>query len=149
MTMSRSVDRNSPPADRLREAARTLRKRAKWASPTADPYPGGWSGFGTVKNGLQRSAMYSGPARDGYRTGTVVSVNENCDDCVPMSDADARYIESVHPGVGLALADMIEGAIQYAEEWGLSEGPLVTEALAVADQILGISADVALAELTP
>jgi hypothetical protein len=141
------VDRSTPPAERLRRAAEILRDAASNAAPGADPYPGGWSGFGLVEGGLNRSALYAGPGVDGYRTGVVVEVTEDCDECIPMSQADATYIGLLHPAVGQAVAGLLDEAIQYAEsELCRGDWPMLLRALDVADQILGIPAEVALVE---
>ncbi|GAA0720163.1 hypothetical protein Drose_06450 [Dactylosporangium roseum] len=139
------VDHTAPPAERLRAAAKRVRDAAGKATPGADPYPGGWSGFGDPDR--HRSALYAGPGVDGYRTGTVVEVKEDCDECVPMSQEDADYIGMLHPAVGHALADLLDEMVQY----GLSPlcdpaWPPFVKAVATADQILGIPAELALAE---
>lgn len=145
---------NASTADRLRAAATTLRECAQAATPPADPYPGGWSGFGIGNNAgpmfggeLWRSALYGGPAEDGYRTGTVVEVKEDCDrnncGCAPMSQADTDYIATMHPGVGLALAAWLERQAYGAATRG--DDTADPYAVDVADEILGVPADRALA----
>ena len=83
--------------DDLREAAKLLRQRAEaaskgaWPAPERDDNPGdeGWWVF----NGL-------------------VGMREHAVACVPLynptAEADATYIASVHPLVGLALAAALE-----------------------------------------
>jgi hypothetical protein len=153
------MNHNMPAADRLRKAARILRQRATAATPPADPYPGGWSGYGITdhtnpqRGELYRSALYAGPAEDGYRTGVVVEVKEDCDaaccGCIPMSQADSDYIATVNPGVGLVLASALDNAAgnaDYATSHGFGQAGLTADLLTVADQILGLPAEQALAE---
>jgi hypothetical protein len=97
------------PADELREAARRMRDTALAATPSADPLPGGWAGFGTDADTLGRSMLFGGPAENGYRTGTVFSTDGRCDECVGPSDADVQHIASWHPAVALAVADWLDG----------------------------------------
>lgn len=104
-------------ADRLREAARVLRERAEAATP------GPWYAakeFGHV--------IFSGTGSD-----DDVAVTEDFDVA-----ADATYIATMNPTVGLTVADLLDRwAAHYEPIW---QGPHVpwelAEALKVADAIL-------------
>lgn len=85
-------------ADRLREAARVLRERAEEATP--------------------------GPWRDEYsgRTGPVVmdAASRNALDHVAKCShfrgrSDAAYIATMHPGVGLLVAELLDESAGHAE----------------------------------
>lgn len=98
-------------AARLREAARVLRERAEAATP------GPWEMFRDpigihVESGGERGLI-----------------------------ADAVYIATMHPGVGLALADWLDTAANNAERngWmaGYTEAMRGTSAVRIADLILG------------
>lgn len=142
-----TLDHLTPPADRLRAAANLLRQRATAATPPADPYPGGWSGFGSAEPLSNWSAIYGGPAVEGYRNTTVMSTDEHCNDCQAPSPEDVQYIATVHPGVGLALADLLDGIAMTMPPLGsMPLIPWQREALAVADAILGIPAAKALTD---
>lgn len=104
-------------ADRLREAARVLRERAEAATP------GPWCD------------EYSG------RTGPVVmdAESRNALDHVAKCShfrgrIDAAYIATMHPGVGLALADWLDYA---AATLPACDCQWPHEPFAVADLILG------------
>lgn len=96
------------PADELREAARRMRDTALAATPSADPLPGGWAGFGTDADTLGRSMLFGGPAENGYRAGTVFYTEGRCDECTGPSDADVQHIAGWHPAVALAVAGWLE-----------------------------------------
>lgn len=144
------VQRRTREAKHLRTAAQHLRDAARNATPSADPFPGGWLGHGHVEGGLYRSALYGGPTVDGYRTGVIVEVAEGCDaGCVPMSEADTAYIGRIHPAVGLAVAALLDEAAGYAElQPHRGDWTLVNQALAIADEIMGVPAERALAEVS-
>lgn len=103
--------------DDLREAAELLRTRAEAATrgpwqraadhPAAsDQYPA--NGFGYWSGEYARCVSYSG-------TGDGVE-----------ADLDAIYIVTVHPGVGLALARLLDEHADSVEEDG---GQVVTSAV--------------------
>ena len=84
-------------ADTLRRAAAVLRERAEAATP------GPWEGY------------YDDSSRpfwgvNTYRTGDQVAMHD-LDDCYEerhgVGGSDAYYIATMHPGVGLALADWL------------------------------------------
>lgn len=107
-------------ADRLREAARVLRERAEAATP------GPWCD------------EYSG------RTGPVVmdAASRNALDhvakCSHFRDrSDAAYIATMHPVVGLALANWLDAQADTTCDCGVDEF-----ALAVANLILGTARNV-------
>lgn len=135
------------PADELREAARRMRDTAQAATPSADPLPGGWAGFGTDADTLGRSMLFGGPAENGYRTSTIFSTAEErlCDECTGASDADVQHIASWHPAVALAVADWLDYA---ADKWGdtdpmfIGRGVHVDAALKVARSYLGTTEQV-------
>jgi hypothetical protein len=101
---------DTTPADMLRHAAILMRERAQAATPSANPQPGGWSGFGTgnTATGSNWAAIYGGPAEDGYRVGAVLTTDEFCDACTGPSQADVQHITSWHPAVALAVADWLD-----------------------------------------
>ncbi len=133
------------PADRCRRAARQLRDAAAAASPSADPYPGGWSGWGTGSTPDDNwTGIYCGPAVDGYRTGVVLSTDPSCDACSGPSAADVAYITTVHPAVALAVADLLDTTAEWVG--GAATSAQALTVLAIADQVLGVSAARALAE---
>lgn len=128
----------------LREAARLMRARAEKAtpSPTGEPY--GWAGH----SGAIGAAIYGGPSVDGYRTSTVLAVEEGCTACRQPTDADVQHMASWHPAVAVAIADWLDAAAQreqehrqrsahyaYAEP---TEGDEVYGALIVARAYLGV-----------
>ena len=76
-------------ANRLREAARVLRERAEVATP------GPWTVAGPYKSG----ALYL--ANDDI--GATVAKFET-----PRRDENVRFIATLHPGVALALADLLD-----------------------------------------
>lgn len=132
------------PAERLRAAATRLRDTASEATPSADPLPGGWMGFGYDGDFHGRTMLFGGPAEYGYRTGTIFSHDpQDCEgSCSGASDADVQYISTVHPAVGLALAEMLDRAAgEFLGGW--TDSPVAEAALAVADAVLGAPVEVA------
>ncbi|AKU15779.1 hypothetical protein [Luteipulveratus mongoliensis] len=99
-------------AERLREAAKVLRERA--AAATAGP----WYSDPTLYN-----VVFSGRG-----SGDDVAVSEDFD-----KRADAEYIATMHPGVGIGMAKLLD---ERAESWRL-DVDYDTDALALADLILG------------
>lgn len=92
-------------AELLRRAAAEMRRRAEAATPSGE-YPTGWAG--AVADGGD-VWLFGGPTEDGYRTGTVLHHDESCDaGCCPPSSADVEHVASWHPGVALAVADLLE-----------------------------------------
>ena len=111
-------------ADRLREAARVLRERAEAATP--GPWlhiPASVCGPGTLGGGM------TGDPEEHVYMG-----NQH-------PPEDAAYIATMHPGVGLALADWLDTAANNAERngWmaGYTEAMRGTSAVRIADLILG------------
>ena len=113
-------------ADRLREAARVLRERAEAAtSPPWEARPGPLEGHWVAGLGGMPCRPIPGL----------------------IEDEDAAYIATMHPGVGLALADWLDGAASNAEfmqaviDTGRADNPDAslarTKADDVADLILG------------
>ena len=128
-------------AERLTAAADLLEQRANAATPPADPHPGGWA-YGFTSTGWV--AVYGGPAEDGYRSGTVFEFKDeaDCEECIRPSVADADYIVTVHPGVGLALAAWLRAESESRAEFERFRAPRVLTDLsraadATADAILG------------
>ena len=110
-------------ADRLREAAKVLRERAERVTP------GPWEAF--------RRGDADGPF--GVCAETVGDLDQ--DVYYGSGRADAIYIATMHPGVGLALADWLDTAANNAERngWmaGYTEAMRGTSAVRIADLILG------------
>ena len=105
-------------ADRLREAAKTLRQRAEAATP------GPWIAEYSKKSGHCVIDAESRNALD-----SVVRATHFRD------VGDATYIATMHPLVGLALADWLDAV---ADDYAIAQyGYWSTRALAVADAILG------------
>lgn len=120
-------------ADRLKEAARVLRERAEAATPKGHTHP--W---------LYTDATYGDPA-DGPTHVAVTCCGANgvevrhflhADDGSHETSETARYIATMHPGVGLALADWLD---VEADEQEVLGGSTEAGAMAhrVADLILG------------
>jgi hypothetical protein len=118
--------------DDLREAAKTLRERAEAATR------GPW--LRAADHSLARGQYADNDLGwwDGEYAAPVGSTGDGDE-----ATADARYIATVHPGVGLALADWLDKA---AEAWPLDlaapprdprDRAMLYEALAVARLILG------------
>ena len=95
-------------ADKLREAAKVLRERAEAATP------GPW-----VQNG--NNGIHT-------RVGACVATTAQHND--GRRKADAVYLHTMHPGVGLALADWLDDDFMH------QHGP-TEHAIALADLILG------------
>ena len=122
-------------ADRLRQAARVLRERAEAASE------GEWRPFRSGLKGVDAAWIVdSGPT---FIASTQIDSERG--------KADATYIATVHPGVGLALADWLDAIGAYwalveesgepardADGWEVSfDETLDSHALRIADLILG------------
>lgn len=110
-------------ADRLREAAKVLRERAQGTSWV--PECGGW----WRPEDQPRRRL---PAQ-------VAEADVNVAECHYPPNAD--YIATMHPGVGLALADWLDTAANNAERngWmaGYAEAMRETSAVRIVDLILG------------
>ena len=110
-------------ADRLREAARVLREDATAATHGA---PGPWRTW--ITSDRKWTIV------DSNSHGTLAPAR-----CV--DDDVATYIATMHPGVGLALADWLDTAANNAERngWmaGYTEAMRGTSAVRIADLILG------------
>lgn len=103
------------PADTIRRAATVLRERAQaahWASP---------SPWAVTDEHVVRCA-------------DRMIVADRSDTDHPAERADLPYIATVHPGVGLALADWLDSA---AERWDTIRAYEGIHALAVARTVLG------------
>lgn len=129
------IDHNSPPADRLRAAADILRERAD----DCYPFDGPWR---------------HDPVRQWPVVGQIHTDNDDPHGLIAelwSSTECGQYIATVHPGVGLALADLLR---VHANLWDASQAAAReafevfagSDLLAVADAILGIPAARALAE---
>jgi hypothetical protein len=94
-------------ADLLREAATTLRERAEAATP------GPWSHYpDTFRTDIPVHRLGSNAAQDAGGVGDVgLTPAEH-----PHGFADAAYIATVHPGVGLALADWLDDVAAELEQ---------------------------------
>lgn len=114
-------------ADRLREAARVLRERAQAA--TSGPWEASTSTNPTYV------------AQVGHLAERDPSYIAACGPASVGGDHAASYIATVHPGVGLALADWLDTAANNAERngWmaGYTEAMRGTSAVRIADLILG------------
>lgn len=107
-------------AERLREAAALLRERAEAATP------GPWH----VDPETHRFATIEGPhVRHSAPNYTTAVITHGW-------DSNVEYIATMHPGVGLALADWLDSIAEWIEGRPFST-PTNSHALAVADQILG------------
>lgn len=109
------------PADELRAAAERLRRDAE-AAHRASPAP--W----TVTD--ERVVRCADDMIVADRSGTDH----------PAERADLPYIAAMDPAVGLALADWLDIAVDYAERWppdAQTNSPFRVGALAVARTILG------------
>ena len=108
-------------ADRLRQAARVLRERAEAATP------GPW-----LTHDEDGDPYIAPPA-----TGALLITAHPLE----VARANAAYIATMHPGVGLALADWLEAQADLSER-GYTQDPRYLAALALADLILGGGPDV-------
>ena len=111
------------PADELRTAATRLRERANAATP------GPWSADSSIPYGHRVGSS--------DETNWVAWTGEHGED---GSEADARFIAAMHPGVGAALADWLDIAVMYAEKWPpdlQTNSPFRQGALVVARAING------------
>ena len=92
-------------ADKLREAAKVLRERAEAATPGPwywePPSPDDWPS-------ADESLMSSGAASKHGGDEVVLSGWGHDASGISGSDADRAYIATMHPGVGLALADWLD-----------------------------------------
>lgn len=124
-------------ADKLRQAAKVLRERAESATP------GPWEAY-------RRNHPLYGPIFGLHNIDPVADLIDG--DVVESQDVaagDVDYIATMHPGVGLALADWLDTV--GADEWAHGPSCLIPcdecdddpyapharRALAVADLILG------------
>lgn len=115
-------------ADRLREAAKVLRSLAEVGDARNYPLP--WS---YADEDVEGFISFRVECRDG-------DVVENVD------ELQARWFTTMHPGVGLALADWLDAFAlidEHNAKWwvvasrGFIDTPGMSKALAVADAILG------------
>ena len=112
-------------ADRLREAARVLRERAEAARDALGTAP--WTFTGIGWNNVQ------GTTYDGGNGGTELAST--------ITEETAAYIATMHPGVGLALADWLDGAASNAElmqaviDTGRADNPHASLARPKADDV--------------
>jgi hypothetical protein len=93
-------------ADQLRQAAATLRERAGAATP------GPWGSWGQhIVKDTGRHTCGTGP--DGH----FGAHEPGCglDDLGQTATEDAAYIATVHPAVGLALADWLDATARTGE----------------------------------
>ena len=106
-------------ADRLRQAARVLRERAEAATP------GPW-----LTHDEDGDPYIAPPA-----TGALLITAHPLE----VARANAAYIATMHPGVGLALADWLEaeGKVYYTPDGVGSADPVTRAAHRLADLILG------------
>lgn len=108
-------------ADRLREAARVLRERAEAASE------GEWWPYRTVPSDLDAEWIVD--------SGLTFICSTHIDS--ERGRADATYIATMHPVVGLALANWLDAQADTTCDCGVDEF-----ALAVANLILGTAHNV-------
>ncbi|MFB7845483.1 hypothetical protein ACFC34_00405 [Streptomyces sp. NPDC056053] len=133
------ADKATEPADEMR-AADTLRNAATWLRHAAKSAHGA------------SPAPWSHDYQCAYSWNGLIVADRSCasDDGHPEQERDLPYIATMHPGVGLALADWLDetaryaslyisltiattGALPAAEEYD----SLTRRALAVARQIIG------------
>lgn len=93
----------------LSKAAETLRKRAEAATD------GPWIPFGTSIGVTVKGCTCAGTA-PGYPQHESYCGTDG--PIVDASEPDIAYIATMHPGVGLALADWLDDAATWAEETG-------------------------------
>lgn len=106
-------------AELMREAARTLRERAGAALPTPWEVVGG--------EGSEWNDQVVSPGRR-PRVGVVETVAD-CD----TDEETAEYIATMHPGLALAIADLLDDTASEVEYCATYSHHAVT----VADTILG------------
>lgn len=115
-------------AERLREAAKVLRERAQAATP------GPWGVIDEVDGIRAGQPVVVSATKSGDRYARrVVSVGQTRPHVQPAIP-NVAYIATMHPGVGLALADWLD---RVATHTGRYTGVMVDDALRVADLILG------------
>lgn len=120
-------------AARLREAAKVLRERAEAATP--GPWVTHPVGARADVRGLPENTSHD------YRGNAVATAGDSEFGACPAKDA--HYIATMHPGVGLALADWLEAqgthvGSYYCETQCELDGCDETKtALRLADLILG------------
>ena len=97
-------------ADKLREAAKVLRERAKAATPGPwywePPSPDDWPS-------ADESLMSSGAASKHGGDEVVLSGWGYDASGISGSDADRAYIATMHPGVGLLVAGWLDDAAAW------------------------------------
>lgn len=106
-------------ADRLREAAKVLRERAEAATP------GPWE----IQQGTPTMGGGTWTLRTAGQPGIRLGVHE-----YQHGPGNADYIATVHPGVGLALADWLDYEASIVSGW-IPESR--SRAIVLADLILG------------
>lgn len=112
------------PAHRLQDAARELREKAEGATP------GEWCQVTGAGVGIAPSPVSS------MTLATTHGAH------LQQSAADAAYIATLHPGVGLAVAELLERTARLipTDDHGepmILAGSTYEAALAVADAVLG------------
>ena len=96
-------------ADRLREAAKVLRERAEAATPGPWQHGEDWAAISADSDSVVH-AYYQRPCE--------ACGNDIYDEAsVAVSVMDAAYIATMHPGVGLALADWLDAEADE-RRWG-------------------------------
>jgi len=123
------------PADELRSAAQTLRSLAEAATP------GPWRQHDTHLGQYGYAAtVLSGEGNDTDLRAWLPSMSQEPWDETRNAWPDAAYIAVMGPNVGLALADWLDVAADYADRWPSdhqTNSPFRQGALAVARQING------------
>lgn len=107
--------------DRVREAAKVLRERAEAATP------GPWE----IQQGTPTMGGGTWTLRTAGQPGIRLGVHE-----YQHGPGNADYIATVHPGVGLALADWLTYEAAVLEDEGTTLGD-VYPCMALANLILG------------
>lgn len=126
-------------ADRLREAARTVREAAAGATP------GPWVLYPTPRlDGDSPVAWtitrpydnHDGPCPETCGAEPLRTGAEDCDECF-VREGDAAWIALMDPTVGRALADWLDATARAVVGTSQGDVPFEAAALAVADAVLG------------
>ncbi|MEV6180162.1 hypothetical protein [Streptomyces sp. NPDC052015] len=123
------------PADELRTAAEKLRALATAATP------GPWRDHDTHLGQYGHTAtVLSGERNTTDLRAWLPTMSQESWDETRNVWADAAYMAAMHPLVGLALADWLDIAVEYADRWppdAQTNSPFRLGALAVARAING------------
>jgi hypothetical protein len=118
------------PADELRGAAEKLRSLA------TDATPGPWRQHDTHLGQYGYAAtVLSGEGNDTDLRAWLPSMSQEPWDETRNVWPDAQYIAAMHPGVGAALAELLETAAEYVADDSPTHPTHLVRALAVARAI--------------